>query len=85
MFRVSIKVVLSNSDTSDDVTVIGNFLVVPKFYPSTLMSIKQLGYHFAFDAPTVWKAFPDGIRASPPIVTFRQQLKTFLYTKAYRP
>ena len=31
----------------------GNFLVIPKFQPSVHNSLKQFGYSFAFDAPTV--------------------------------
>ena len=52
----------------------GNFLVIPKF-----------GNSFAFDAPTVWNALPDEICASPSLASFRKQLKTYLYTKAYPP
>ena len=61
----------------------GNFLVIPKFYPSVHKSVKQFGNSFAFDAPTVWNALPDEIRASPSLASFRKQLKTYLYTKAY--
>ena len=63
----------------------GNFLVIPKFYPSVHKSVKQFGNSFAFDAPTVWNALPDEIRASPSLASFRKQLKTYLYTKAYPP
>ena len=61
----------------------GNFLVIPKFYSSVHKSIKQFGNSFAFDAPTVWNALPDENRASPSLASFRKQLKTYLYTKAY--
>ena len=63
----------------------GNFLVVPKFQPSVDKSIKQFGYSFAFDAPTVWNALPEEIRVSPSLASFRKCLKTYLYTKAYSP
>ena len=63
----------------------GIFLVIPKFYPSVQKSVKQLGNSFAFDAPTVSNALPDEIRASPSLASFRKQLKTYLYTKAYPP
>ena len=63
----------------------GNFLVIPKFYPSVHKSVKQFGNSFAFDAPTVWNALPDDIRASPSLASFRKQIKTYLYTKAYPP
>ena len=63
----------------------GNFLVIPKFCPSIHKSVKQFGNSFAFDAPTVWNALPDEIRASPSLASFRKQLKTYLYTKAYPP
>ena len=63
----------------------GNFLVIPKFCPSVHKSVKQFGNSFAFDAPTVWNALPDEIRASPSLASFRKQLKTYLYTKAYPP
>ena len=43
-----------------------NFLVVPKFQPSIHKSVKQFGYSFAFDAPTLWNALLGGICASPP-------------------
>ena len=63
----------------------GNFLVIPKFYPSVHKSVKQFGNSFAFDAPTVWNALPDEFRASPSLASFRKQFKTYLYTKAYPP
>ena len=59
----------------------GNFLVVPKFQPSIHKSVKQLDYIFAFDAPTL----PDEIRVSPSLASFRKQLNTYLYSKAYLP
>ena len=43
----------------------GNFLAIPKFQPSVHKSIKEFGYSFAFDAPTVWNALPEEIHASP--------------------
>ena len=42
-----------------------SFFVVPKFHPSTHKSVKQFGYSFAFDAPTIWNALLDEIRVSP--------------------
>ena len=63
----------------------GNFLVIPKFYSSVHKSVKQFGNSFAFDAPTVWNALPDEIRASPSLASFRKCLKTYLYSKAYPP
>ena len=63
----------------------GNFLIITKFCPSIHKSVKQFGNSFAFDAPTVWNALPDEIRASPSLASFRKQLKTYLYTKAYPP
>ena len=63
----------------------GNFLVILKFHPSVHKSIKQFDNSFAFDAPSIWKALPDEIRASPSLASFRKQLKTYLYTKAYPP
>ena len=59
----------------------GNFLVIPKFYPSIHKSVKQFGNSFAFDAPTVCNALPDEICASPSLASFIKQLKTYLYTK----
>ena len=55
---------------------VGNFLIIPKFCPSVHKSIKQFGNSFAFDAPIVWNALPDDIRASPSLASFRKQLKT---------
>ena len=63
----------------------GNFFVIPKFCPSVHKSVKQFVNSFAFDAPTVWNAFPGEIRVSPSLASFRKQLKTYLYTKAYPP
>ena len=60
----------------------GNFLVIPKLYPSIHKSVKQFGYSFAFDALTVWNVLPDEICASPSQASFRKLLKTYLYTKA---
>ena len=51
----------------------GNFLVIPKFCPSFHKSVKHFGNSFAFDAPTVWNALPDEIRASPSLVSFRRR------------
>ena len=55
----------------------GNFLVIPKFYPSVHKSIKQfqIGYSFAFDAPTMWNALPDEICASPSLASSESLLK----------
>ena len=66
------------------VLVISLFLI-PKFQPSIHKSVKQFGYSFAFDAPTVWNALPEKIRESPSLASFRKCLKTYLYTKAYPP
>ena len=66
----------------------GNFLVVPKFYPSTPKSVAQLDYRFVFHAehaPIVWNALPDDSSASPSLAPSRKQLKKSLYTKAYQP
>ena len=63
----------------------GNFLVIPKFQPSVHKSVKQFGYSFAIDAPTVWNSLPVEIRASSSLTSFRKRLKTYLYTKAYPP
>ena len=62
----------------------GNFLAISKFYPSIYRSVKQFGYSFAFDAPTVSNNLPGEICASPSIASIRKQPKTYLYTKAYR-
>ena len=62
-----------------------NFLNVPKFQPKIHKSTKQFGFSFAFDAPTVWNSFPEDIRASPTITSFRKKFKTYLYAKAYPP
>ena len=50
----------------------GNFLVIPKFYPSVHKSVKQFGNSFAFDAPTIWNAPPDEICASPSFSLFHK-------------
>ena len=56
----------------------GNFLVVPKFRPAIPKSVKQFGYSFAFDAPTLWNALPDE-DCIPSLASFRKQLNTYLY------
>ena len=61
----------------------GNFLVIPKFHPSVHKSVKQFGNSVAFDTASIWNALQDVIRASPSLASFRKQLKTYLYTKAY--
>ena len=53
----------------------GNFLVIPKFQLSVHKSIKQFGYSFAFDAPTVWNALPEEICASSSLASFRNTSK----------
>ena len=58
------------------------FLIIIIIIGSTT---KQFGFSFAFDAPTVWNSFPEDIRASPTIASFRKKLKTYLYAKAYPP
>ena len=63
----------------------GNFLVIPKFYPSVHKSVKQFGNIFAFDATTMWNALPDEICASSSLASFKKQFKTYLHTKAYPP
>ena len=66
------------------IKVVAISLSFQKFHPSVHKSLKQFGNSFAFDAPTVWNVLPDEIRASSPFLTsFRKQLKTYLYTKAY--
>ncbi len=62
-----------------------NFLVVPKFCASTQKSVRQFDNSFAFDAPTVWNALPDEIRASTSIASFRKKLKSYQFNKAYPP
>ena len=49
----------------------GNFLVIPKFYPSFHTTVKHFGNSFAFDAPTVCNALPDEIRTSTSLASFR--------------
>ena len=39
--------------------------MVPKFQPSLHKSVKQFGYSFAFDAPTLWNALRDEIVPLP--------------------
>ena len=63
----------------------GNFLVIPKFYPSVHKSVKQCGNSFVLDAPTIWNALLDEICVSPSQASFRKQFKTYLYTEAYPP
>ena len=64
---------------------VANFLNVPKFQPTIHKSTKQFGFSFAFDAPTIWNSLPEDIRPSPTIASFRKELKTYLYAKAYPP
>ena len=66
-------------------------LIVPGTVRVVVMSLSlqssTLLFHESvlfFDAPTVWNIFPDEIRASPSL-SFRKQLKTYLFTKAYPP
>ena len=54
-------------------------------YSSSYNTRRSQSNSFAFDAPTVWNALPDEIRASPSLASFRKQLKAYLYTKAYPP
>ena len=63
----------------------GNFLAIPKSYPSVHKSVKQFDNSFAFDAPSVWNALQNEIHSSPSLASFRKQLETHLYTKAYPP
>ena len=63
----------------------GNFFVIPKFQPSIHKSVKQFGYSFAFDAPSISNVLPDKICASPSVASFRKRLKTYMYTKSNPP
>ena len=63
----------------------GEFLVIPKFYPSVHKSVKQFYNSFTFYALAVWNALPDEICASSYLAFFRKQFKTYLYTKACPP
>ena len=62
-----------------------NFLVILKFYPSVHKSVKQFGNSFAFDAPTVWNALPDEIRASPSLALSESNLKPTCTPKHIHP
>ena len=56
------------------------------FQSSTLLFINQSNSLVTvFDSPTIWNALPDEIRASLSLASFRKQLKTYLYTRAYPP
>ena len=55
------------------------------FQTSTSLFIYLFCNSFTFDALTIWNAFSDEIWASPSLVSFRKQLETCLYTKAYPP
>ena len=63
----------------------GKYLTVPKFQPSILKSVKEFTISFVFDAPTLWNELSDEVRASPTIGSFGQQLKAYLFNKAYPP
>ena len=58
-----------NTRRNEDV---GTFLVDPKFQSTIYKSTKQFGFSFAFDAPTIWNALPNEVRACPSIGSFRR-------------
>ena len=71
-----------NTRRNEDV---GTFIVVPKFQSTIYKSTRQFGFSFAFDAPTIWNALPNEVRACPSIGSFRRKLKAYVFTKAYPP
>ena len=52
-----------------------NFFLVPKFQRFIQKSVKQFGYSFAFDAPTVWNYLPDEMCASPALASFNKAVQ----------
>ena len=60
------------------------YLTVPPFHSSVFKSVKHFGHCFAFDAPKIWNELPHDMRSTS-VASFRQKLKTYLFTKAYPP
>ena len=48
-------------------------------------SAKQLHNSFAYSAPYLWNNLPLCVRSSNTLATFRNRLKTYLFSKAYPP
>ena len=62
----------------------GIFLEVPHF-ASVFKSRKHFGLSFAYDAPIIWNDLPDEVRSANSLASFRSNLKSYLFGKAYPP
>ena len=62
----------------------GIFLEVPHF-ASVFKSRKHFGLSFAYDAPMIWNDLPDEVRSANSLASFRSNLKSYLFGKAYPP
>ena len=59
--------------------------MVPPFHSSLYKSVKHFGHSFDFDAPKIWNDFPDNVCSTICIASFRKNLKTYPFAKAYPP
>ena len=48
-------------------------------------SVKHFGHSFAFDAPKMWNELPHDVHSATSVASFRKELKTYLFAKAYLP
>ena len=62
-----------------------NLLYVPPFQPKLYKSWTQFYYSFSYAAPHMWNSLPLDVRTAPSVDSFRQRLKTYLFSLAFPP
>ena len=60
-------------------------LKVPEFIQSLHKSTKRLGFSFVCNTPKLWNVLPDDIHSATSLLSFRNTLKAYVFTKAYPP
>lgn len=61
------------------------YLRTHPFSSCTLTSKVQFNHSFAYDAPDLWNSLPDEVRLQSSYLSFRNKLKSHLFTQAYPP
>ena len=62
-----------------------NFLQTSYYNRKQQNSFKSLSSTFIYSAPRLWNSLPNSCRCALSISTFRSQLKTHFWAKAYPP
>ena len=75
----------SYSTRSSKNIVLSPKLDCPYYDRNTYKSYFHLKNSFYFSAPRLWNDLPVNLRSAPSLSSFRRQLKTYLFLKAYPP